>query len=261
MTDVSLNGLKVKTDSLPNDWYVSLINPKSSEPAEIMTVAKFVELFTPKQPEATNTSNGLMSDEDRVRLPLGVTRDESYQTVHIAKFGPYAGAVLLLAEASTEGRSGGFGILQVSGGKDSVAFKYTTLGETHSAADDGYLSTPIYVVYNSDKTCDVYAKKIQRPEKNRFGILALATSTPMDLYKVDNIPTGAVPVQQQRFSFTQAALSASQNALTDTISDNYSILPPPRKLRAKLLRISRFRGAICGIRYVGNRQPGWFNSS
>ncbi len=39
MADVSLNGLKVKTDSLPNDWYVSLINPKSGEPAEIMTVS------------------------------------------------------------------------------------------------------------------------------------------------------------------------------------------------------------------------------
>lgn len=61
MADVSLNGLKVKTDSLPNDWYVSLINPKSEEPAEIMTVAKLVELFTGKQPEATDTSNGLMS--------------------------------------------------------------------------------------------------------------------------------------------------------------------------------------------------------
>ncbi len=63
MTDVSLNGLKVKTDSLPNDWYVSLINPKSGEPAEIMTVAKFVELFTPKQPEATITNKGVLSAE------------------------------------------------------------------------------------------------------------------------------------------------------------------------------------------------------
>ena len=61
MADVSLNGLKVKTDSLPNDWYVSLINPKSSEPAEIMTVAKFIEMFTPKQPEATESSKGVLS--------------------------------------------------------------------------------------------------------------------------------------------------------------------------------------------------------
>lgn len=68
MADVSLNGLKVKTDSLPNDWYVSLINPKSEEPAEIMTVAKFVELLTPKQPEATDTTKGLMSAYDQANL-------------------------------------------------------------------------------------------------------------------------------------------------------------------------------------------------
>ena len=61
MSDVSLIGLKVKTDSLPNDWYVSLINPQSGEPAEIMTVARFVELFTSKQPEVTESSKGLMS--------------------------------------------------------------------------------------------------------------------------------------------------------------------------------------------------------
>lgn len=68
MADVSLNGLKVKTDSLPNDWYVSLINPKDGEPAEIMTVAKFVELLTPKQPEATDTTKGLMSAYDQANL-------------------------------------------------------------------------------------------------------------------------------------------------------------------------------------------------
>lgn len=77
MADVSLNGLKVKTDSLPNDWYVSIINPKDGEPAEIMTVAKFVEMFTEKQPEATKNSKGLMSANDyslvrRLKQTLGV---------------------------------------------------------------------------------------------------------------------------------------------------------------------------------------------
>lgn len=69
MADVSLNGLKVKTDSLPNDWYVSLINPQSGEPAEIMTVAKFVELVTPKQPEVTESSKGLMSPQELMSNP------------------------------------------------------------------------------------------------------------------------------------------------------------------------------------------------
>ena len=55
--------------------------------------------------------------------------------------------------------------------------------------------------------------------------------------------------------------SDTKNTLTETIALNNSTLPPPRKLRAKHLRISKFRRAICEIRYFGNRQPGWFNSS
>lgn len=61
MADVSLNGLKVKTDALPNDWYVTLVNPKEGEPGENMTVARFVELLTSKIPNATKDANGLMS--------------------------------------------------------------------------------------------------------------------------------------------------------------------------------------------------------
>lgn len=44
-SDQALNGLKIKTDSLPNDWLMSLINPKSGEPAENMTIARFIELL------------------------------------------------------------------------------------------------------------------------------------------------------------------------------------------------------------------------
>ncbi|MCM0722273.1 hypothetical protein NBH15_28945, partial [Parabacteroides sp. W1-Q-101] len=64
MTDVSLNGLKVKTDSLPNDWYVSLINPKDGEPAEIMTVAKFAELFLNNNKIWTENNDGPNSKLD-----------------------------------------------------------------------------------------------------------------------------------------------------------------------------------------------------
>ena len=78
MTDVSLNGLKIKNDSLPNDWYVSLINPQSGEPAEIMTVAKFVELFTSKQPEVTESSKGLMSPQNLKSNPSSSRVNRKY---------------------------------------------------------------------------------------------------------------------------------------------------------------------------------------
>lgn len=44
-SDQALNGLKIKTDALPNDWYVTLVNPKSGEPGENMTIARFIELL------------------------------------------------------------------------------------------------------------------------------------------------------------------------------------------------------------------------
>ena len=43
--DKALNGLKEKTDALPNDWYVTLVNPKTGEAAENMTIARFIELL------------------------------------------------------------------------------------------------------------------------------------------------------------------------------------------------------------------------
>ena len=46
--DKALNGLDLKTDSLPNDWMVTIVNPKSGEPAENMTVARFSELLANK---------------------------------------------------------------------------------------------------------------------------------------------------------------------------------------------------------------------
>lgn len=62
-SDQALNGLKIKTDALPNDWYVTLVNPKTGEPGENMTIARFIELFTPKQPDATITNKGVLSTE------------------------------------------------------------------------------------------------------------------------------------------------------------------------------------------------------
>lgn len=44
--DKALNGLGLKTDSLPNDWMITLVNPKDGGPAQNMTVARFIELLT-----------------------------------------------------------------------------------------------------------------------------------------------------------------------------------------------------------------------
>lgn len=58
MTDIELNKLGVKSDSLPNDWYVSLINPENDKPGEIMTVARFTELFLNNNKVWTENNDG-----------------------------------------------------------------------------------------------------------------------------------------------------------------------------------------------------------
>ena len=44
-SDQALNGLKIKSDTLPGDWMVTLVNPKNGEPGENMTIARFIELL------------------------------------------------------------------------------------------------------------------------------------------------------------------------------------------------------------------------
>lgn len=61
MTDIELNKLGLKSDSLPNNWLVTLVNPTTGAVAENMTVAKFIELFTNKQPIVSENNNGLFS--------------------------------------------------------------------------------------------------------------------------------------------------------------------------------------------------------
>lgn len=45
MADIELNKLGLKSDSLPNDWLITLVNPKTGEAAENMTIARFKELL------------------------------------------------------------------------------------------------------------------------------------------------------------------------------------------------------------------------
>lgn len=45
LNSIELNGLNLKTDSLPNDWLITLVNPKTGESAENMTIARLIELL------------------------------------------------------------------------------------------------------------------------------------------------------------------------------------------------------------------------
>ena len=273
MADVSLNGLKVKTDSLPNGWYVSLINPKDGEPAEIMTVAKFVELFTSKQPEVTESSKGLMSVKSLISNPSSYAVNRKYVSVSITPQKAYrlkikkandnVNFVIKLLSGRVNGMSHGVleKVISFGGGNSNYSKALTCSAPICNVY---YISDPYYEggVVNVDI--------INKANGNNNPVIMLESFHNFDGFEfLENQVPRAEDITKNNRNETDFALktsvntlAASQNALTDTILDNYSILPPPpRKLRAKLFRISRFKRAICGIRYVGNRQPGWFNSS
>ncbi len=87
----ALNGLKIKTDALPNDWMVTLVNPKNGEPGENMKIARFIELLTGKQPVVTENSNGLFSSDlfkqFRGKVPYNPADDANTTLANFALLG------------------------------------------------------------------------------------------------------------------------------------------------------------------------------
>ena len=271
MEDVSLNGLKVKTDSLPNDWYVSLINPQSGEPAEIMTVAKFVELVTPKQPEVTESSKGLMSPQELMSNPGNYRVNRKCLNIYLESKKAYRIKInksnhlnfrIKLFGRWLNGMPHGVIYKEISYANGSARESRVNIGNKPICSvyyiSDPYISgESIYVDIINKANGENEAVAIIEYYFNFSGFEFIENQIPRteDLDKNNRDETDF----ELRSSVN--TLAASPNALTDTISNNYSILPPPCKLRAKLFRISRFGGAICGVCYLGDRQPRWFNSS
>lgn len=85
-SDQALNGLKVKTDSLPDNWYVTLVNPQNGEPGENMSIARFIELLTDKMPIATSNNKGLMSSEDSKYLSLFRKTLKAKEEINLGSF-------------------------------------------------------------------------------------------------------------------------------------------------------------------------------
>ena len=235
MADVSLNGLKVKTDSLPNDWYVSLINPKSSEPAEIMTVAKFIEMFTPKQPEATESSKGVLSS--------GV-----YKNI-ISKYKDYTNPVgyykaIKIKTSLKLIRYGGYNFYCKLGQTQNSllnqivdinikVWDYNFERTAPISLGQNFIESIVFCV-DSDDTFTIYV--------NFNATLNLAGGVTSLLFRLQGNSNSVVSIEGVNEKYTPGShskeiitnipntinsYSSYPNNLTDTISDNYSILPPP----------------------------------
>ena len=238
MADVSLNGLKVKTDSLPNDWYVSLINPQSGEPAEIMKVARFVELFTSKQPEVTESSKGLMSAKSLISNPSSYAVNRKYVSVSITPQKAYrlkikkandnVNFVIKLLSGWVNGMSHGVleKVISFGGGNSNYSKALTCSAPICNVY---YISDPYY------KEGVVNVDIINKANGDNNPVIMLESFHNFDGFEfLENQVPRAEDITKNNRNETDFALktsvntlAASQNALTDTISDNYSILPPP----------------------------------
>lgn len=201
MADVSLNGLKVKTDSLPNDWYVSLINPKSEEPAEIMTVAKFIELFLTNNKVWTANNDGPDSKLDADLLD----------------------------------------------GKDGYSY-VSNLGRITDLNKISYNSVYNYSngAVNAPNTYGVVLSlanwsKFEEGKQDQW-LNQLAFGTNNTIYFRQKINTEDW-TQWRTVGLNTSAYSLNANALTDTISENYSILPPPPQIACQTVQNQQVRAS------------------
>lgn len=188
MADVSLNGLKVKTDSLPNDWLISLINPKNGEAAEIMTVARFTELFLNNNKIWTANNDGVGSGLD-ANLLNGKNENK------FAQYGPYTTNNVDLMG----GNISGFQTVNVVEGSN------LPYNESGCLFFGGSLNGRAMQIFGSYIRNKWYVRGSGDSQSNKH------TSWREIVFK-DELPD---------------LVANTANALTDTISEDYSILPPP----------------------------------
>ncbi|MEQ3162668.1 hypothetical protein AAA214_05885 [Parabacteroides goldsteinii] len=237
MADVSLNGLKVKTDSLPNDWYVSLINPQSGEPAEIMTVAKFVELVTPKQPEVTESSKGLMSPQELMSNPGNYRVNRKCLNIYLESKKAYRIKInksnhlnfrIKLFGRWLNGMPHGVIYKEISYANGSARESRVNIGNK-PICSVYYISDP----YISGESIYVDIINKANGENEAVAIIEYCFNFSEFEFIENQIPRTEDLDKNNRdetdFELKSSVntLATSPNALTDTISNNYPISPPP----------------------------------
>lgn len=202
MADVSLNGLKVKTDSLPNDWLISLINPKNEEAAEIMTVARFTELFLNNNKIWTANNDGVDSGLD-ANLLNGKNENK------FAQYGPYTTNNVDLMGGNISG-------FQTVNAVEGSNLPYNESGCLFFGGSLNGRAMQIFGSYIRNKW---YVRGAGDSQSNKH------TSWREIVFK-DELPD---------------LVANTANALTETISEDYSILPPPPQIACQTIQNQQVR--------------------
>lgn len=268
MAEQELNKLNLKSDSLPDNWLVTLVNPTTGAVAENMTIARLVELFTSKQPGATSIAKGLVtpdiykalySKEQAYSTPSGEFLAYKIKTsIKVSRYNSLYFYCRVGQSQNTinnqiissniklwEYRFGGTYTIPLGSGdvKDIVIYE----------ENDGYLT----VIIDFIRKINFSGGAIDLLFRSYAGINSVVSIEGMD----KNYITGSHSNEAVLIIQSTSSYLLNKNDLTDPVSNSYSFTPPPRKLRAKLLYHRQFSRAICEIFCIRFGWTGRFNSS
>lgn len=203
--EIELNGL-ADINSLPDDWKISLINPGTLQPAQNITVARFIELLTEKMPVTTDSSNGLFSSKNFQQLSSLKYEVET----------PYDSNYILLMRTANYHYSQGCALIWAGNLSSSLIGPVCAVLKKESipvlTSLDGNIGLTrgyYYRVYND--MLELYVKSLNDVS---ISVTPLGNDV-MFTYPmtVSNDPGGLIELTVQ----SSKSISAASNALTDTI--------------------------------------------
>lgn len=239
--EIDLNELENKTDSLPNDWKVMLIDPTTGLPARNMTVARFIELFTPKQPEVTESSNGLMSSKSLKSNPSSILVNRKIFSPNISSKKSFKIRIkdvrmnINIKILGGWAYLNGFGVLEkvISYYGDNIISGTKVYKCSANTCSSCYISDPykegdyicVDVVNKYSQGADIFAVIVESYYTfDNFEFMDNQTPRTADLTKNNRDET------EFAFKTSVNTYAAFSNALTEPILLNNSILPPPPQI-------------------------------
>lgn len=236
MADIELNALGVKSDSIPDNWLITLVDPTSGAVAKNMTVAKFVELFTQKQPGAEENKKGVVDSKIYNAI---YTRESAYYNPAGTYLGIKIKTSLKVEQYAAYCFSARTGMSQNTIWNQLIfinlkIWDYKFTGNAPISIGNSVVKSVVFY-QDTDNTISIFIN---------FSTSVNLTGGALDLlFRRYSYPNAIVSIESSSTNYVAGshsnemivnlsqvnttAYSLEKNALTETISLNNSILPPP----------------------------------
>lgn len=239
MADIELNALGVKSDSIPDNWLITLVDPTSGAVAKNMTVAKFVELFTQKQPGAEENKKGVVDSKIYNAI---YTRESAYYNPAGTYLGIKIKTSLKVEQYAAYCFSARTGMSQNTIWNQLIfinlkIWDYKFTGNAPISIGNSVVKSVVFY-QDTDNTISIFIN---------FSTSVNLTGGALDLlFRRYSYPNAIVSIESSSTNYVvgshsnemivnlsqvnTTAYSLEKNALTETISLNNSILPPPPQI-------------------------------